>query len=104
MVGRVPFTADAVAATIDGQLVAVGGLAIVSGVATAFLDVKDEARDFPILMHRTAMRILARAKASGRRHIYAAYDPTDERAVRWLVRLGFRPVEDSEAAVMKWQR
>ena len=103
MVGHVPFTSDAIAATVDGRLVAVGGLAIVSGVATGFLDLREEARRFPIVMHRTAKDLLAKAKASGRRHILAAYDPTDERAVRWLVRLGFRPVDDIQEAVMKWQ-
>lgn len=103
MLGHVPFTADAVAATVDGRLVAVGGLAIVSGVPTGFLDVKEEARRWPLLMHKTALAILAKAKASGRRRVIAAYDPTDERAIRWLVRLGFRPVDDTNEAVMTWQ-
>jgi hypothetical protein len=102
MVGHVPFTSDAVAATVDGRLVAVGGLAIVSGIPTGFLDLRDEARAFPVLMHKTALAILAKAKAEGRRRILAAYDPDDERAIRWLVRLGFRPVEDTLEAVMIW--
>jgi len=103
MVGNVPFTSDAIAGTVDGRLVAVGGLAIVSGVATAFLDIREEARRFPIVMHRTAKAVLDKAKAAGRRHVFAAYDPTDARAVRWLVRLGFRPVDDIQETVMKWQ-
>lgn len=102
MVGHVPFTSDAVAASVAGRLVAVGGLAIISGVPTAFLDVREEARRYPILMHRTAKAILAKARAAGRRHVFAAYDPTDERAVRWLVRLGFRPIEDVHEPVMRW--
>ena len=103
MVGRVPFTSDAIAATVDGRLVAVGGLAIVSGVPTGFLDVKDEARRWPVLMHKTALALLAKAKADGRRRVLAAYDPTDARAIRWLIRLGFRPVEDTLEAVMIWE-
>lgn len=103
MVGRVPFTSDALAATIDGRVVAVGGIAVIGGIPTAFLDLDEAVRSVPVLMHKTALAVLAKAKAAGRRRVFAAYDPDDDRAIRWLIRLGFRPVEGVKQAVMQWQ-
>lgn len=92
--GRGP-TVKGVAAFVDGRLVAVGGLAIVSGKVVAFCDLKPEARPFKAAIHRTALRVLDQARRHHRR-IVAICDETEPGAPKWLAKLGFRENHEGE--------
>lgn len=83
----------AMAGLIDGKPIAIGGLAFASGVVVAFADVTAEAKKHPVQLHRTALKVMADAKAAGHRVIYAKLDENEPTAARWLARLGFKPVD-----------
>ena len=50
---------------LDGRVVAVGGIAVIGGIPTAFLDLDEAVRSVPVLMHKTALAVLAKARAAG---------------------------------------
>lgn len=90
----------AIAGTVDGKVVAVAGLAFVRGRPVAFCDMKDEARRYKLLIHKTARRVIDDAK---RRHrfIYAEADENEPSAARWLTALGF---EQYEGSIFRWRK
>jgi hypothetical protein len=75
----------------DNQIIALGGLALVRGRWFAFLDLKPEARQYKMHIMRSALRLLAQARADDIRYIYANIGPDEPKAEAWLHRLGFRP-------------
>lgn len=75
---------------LDGEIIAIGGLAVFKGRYYAFIDLKPEARQFKIHIMRSAKRMLAEAKRSGIKYIYAECSPVEPKASAWLARLGFR--------------
>jgi hypothetical protein len=87
---------------VDGKIVAIGGLAYLpDGTVGAFLQIDEEARGFPVLLHKTALKIL---RESGQKRIVALAEQTTPSAKRWLHRLGFRAVtEVNGETVYLWQ-
>lgn len=96
-------TIKAVAGVVDGEVVALAGFAFVGGRVIAFCDLKPAARRFPVLIHRTARKLLDEARRDGRRLIYAEADAAEPGARRWLAALGFVPVDDDER-LWQWRR
>lgn len=87
----------------DGDMVlGVGGLAFVEGAVVGFAELSPEARAHPVALHRTALRFLARARAMGIRRIVAHAADDVAAAERWLLRLGFEPVEVDGKRVFQW--
>ena len=84
-------TIRAVAADLDGKIIAISGLAIVKGRYYLFLDIEEEARKYKMHIMRWAIRILAEAKESGVRFIFAEADTKEKKSTAWLERLGFQP-------------
>ena len=84
-------TIRAIVGDLDGKIIGIGGLAIVRGRYYAFLDLRDEARDYKMHIMRGAMRILSQAKQSGVRFIFAEADQNECKSDAWLRRLGFKP-------------
>lgn len=85
-------TVKALAAEVDGKLLAVAGFAIAGGRYYAFCDLSsEEARPHKIAVARAARRLFAEARASSIRYIYAQCDPKEAGAERWLRSLGFVP-------------
>jgi RimJ/RimL family protein N-acetyltransferase len=92
--------ARALAAEIDGRLVGLGGLALVTpGESDAcefwvcFMRATDELRARPVALHRAGLRMIDEAKRLGIRRLVALAEPGIEPAERWLRRFGFAPEE-----------
>lgn len=84
-------TIKAFVGEVDGEIVALGGLAFAKGRWFAFCDLLDGARAHKMSIARTAKRVFAEAKAQGIKYVYAEADPNEPGAVRWLTSLGFEP-------------
>lgn len=54
-----------------------------------FLDLKEEARRYKMLLMREAFRMIERMKSGGVRFIYVYPDLDEPKAMAWLARLGF---------------
>ena len=72
---------------LDGRLIGMGGFAFVQGRWVAFSDLTEEARAHKMTLMRAAIRAFAAARDSRIRFIYAAPDPAEPGAVKWLRRL-----------------
>lgn len=85
-------TMKALVAEVDGAPIALAGLARIGGRYYAFCDLTStQAKPYRYRIARAACRFLADAKAHGIRFIYAAANPLEPGAVRWLQSLGFAP-------------
>ena len=82
-------TVKALVGEIDGEIVAIGGLAFVKGRWFGFCDLRQKARPHKITIARAARRILVDARGIGARFVYAEADPREPGAQRWLTSLGF---------------
>ena len=84
---------------VDGKVECIGGLAQVAGRQVAFYAATETGLRYRLALVKTASRLITRAKASGRRVLYAVIDPAFAGAPRWLVSMGFRPIDEYEAPV-----
>lgn len=92
-----PVRVLAIAGKVDGRVIAIGGIAIrPNGVKQAFADIGPEARKYPITLHKAGLATIALAKKHGMRELRAVAAEPKEAAVRWLLRLGFTPVEGTD--------
>lgn len=99
-----PYRARAVTAVVGEKIIGIGGVAMLpDGSALAFLDMADGAERYAVTLHKTALRVIADAKRRGIRKIAACADLTKPAAVRWLIRLGFHPVQIDGETVYIWQ-
>jgi hypothetical protein len=76
---------------VDGQIVAIGGLALINGRWHGFCDLREPARKHKFTIARTAKRIMDEAREMGVRFVYADMDTNEPTALRWLTSLGFEP-------------
>jgi hypothetical protein len=97
LAGRAPpVRVKAYTAVDDGAVVALGGVAFCgNGVFRAFFEVRDEEtrRRYPVALFKTALRVLAEVKAMGVPQVVACPQDGVDAAERFLLRLGFRPVD-----------
>lgn len=100
-----PWRIKALTGEIDGRVVAVGGLTFLpGGTVAAFAALTDEARACKVSLHRAGLRLMREAKESGIKRVVASADSKSEVAMRWLLRLGFEPVEsDNERTTFVWR-
>jgi len=90
--GNVPSTMKAVA-VLDGEtIVAIGGIAHEKGVIKMFMDMQDEAVNYPVTLVKAARKVMQIARESGYRLIYAQASDELISAPRFLQRLGFEPM------------
>jgi len=89
-------TAKAWIGEIDGEAVALGGLALMKGRWIAFLDVTDKGRDYlgkslgvKVALIRAIHEGLAEAKAMGVRFLYAEADTQFPKACEMIEKMGF---------------
>jgi len=88
-----PVRVLALAAKVDGRVIGIGGVAFYgNGQKVAFADISEEARGYPVSIHKAGRATLALAKKHGLTQLVATGDSHDA-SKRWLERLGFRPVE-----------
>lgn len=92
-----PYRLRGWAAVIGERVIGIGGIAFLTdGTHLAFVDMTDEARRYPVAIHKTGKRFIEQARAWGVRRMVAAADPTNPAADRWLLRLGFEPAATVE--------
>lgn len=85
-----PARVRAWAAEVDGRLIGVGGVCLPPGLPpVAFVDISEEARRYPVALHKTGLRFMSQVKHWGLKTVIATCDDESETANRWLVRLGF---------------
>lgn len=95
--GAPPVRVIAIAGKVDGRVIAIGGIAIwPNGVKHAFADIGPEARKYPIAIHKAGLATIALAKKHGMRELRAVAAEPKDVALRWLLRLGFTPVEGTD--------
>ena len=88
-----------VAAKIDGRVIGVGGVAFFPGkIALAFADMSEEARQYPVSIHKAGRMALELARKQGVRRIVATAT-TVEAGPRWLLRLGFVKLTEGKVEV-----
>jgi N-acetylglutamate synthase-like GNAT family acetyltransferase len=85
-------TLKALVGEVDGEIIGLAGLARIAGRYYAFCDVTSTtAKPHRYRIARAAQRFLLEARAAGIRFIYAAANPAEPGATRWLTSLGFTP-------------
>lgn len=85
-----PFRVRAWAAEIDGRVIGLGGLGFPpGGPPLAWVDIDEEARGYPVALHKTGRAFMAYVRELGIPRVVATCDPQSEAANRWLRRLGF---------------
>lgn len=88
---------------IDEEVVCIGGIAYMpDGSHVAFMHAKDSARGYRVLLHKTAVGIIAQARKRGIRMLVAVADEDVPRAEAWLGRLGFKQETIAEQKVWIW--
>jgi len=91
-------------AKVDGKVIGIGGVQVMdNGTFVAFVDLTDEARCYPLSLHRTARRFMRELERSGIRRVVATADPAQPAAERWLERLGFVRTDVNGTIVYLWQ-
>jgi hypothetical protein len=93
-----PVRVKAYALLEDESVAAVGGVAFwPNGIVRGFLDIKDDAirSRYPVSLFKAAKKLLGEVKAMGAPRIVAVPQEGVEAAERFLLRLGFVPVEGS---------
>lgn len=100
-----PWRVKALTGEIDGRAVAVGGLAFLpGGTVAAFAALTDEARACKVSLHRAGLRLMREAREAGIKRVVASAETRSEPAMRWLLRLGFEPIEsDNERTTFVWR-
>lgn len=89
-------------ADLDGELIAMGGVAFYNGRWLAFLDLTDAMRPYKMTIMRAAKRFFAEMKAMGVKFIYAEADLTESNAPRWLGSLGFT-IDPRSGYLYRWR-
>ena len=101
--GPRPFRVRAFTGEVDGQPIAIGGLAYLEhGVVGAFLHATDKARQYPMTLHKAGLATMALARELGLRRVVAMADPGVAPAERWLARLGFTKEAVNGVTVWAW--
>lgn len=81
----------AIAGKVDGRVIAIGGVCFLpNGQRQAFADIGDEARKYPLALHKAALATIALAKKYRIKQLTAVAAEPLEAAERWLLRLGFQ--------------
>lgn len=88
-----PMRVVALAAKVEGRVVGIGGIAFYkNGQNVAFADITDEARKYGPAIHRAGRAAISLAKSRGIKRLVAIGE-SNPASSRWLIRLGFRPVD-----------
>ena len=88
-----PVRVLALAAKVDGRVIGIGGVAFFpTGQKVAFADITDEARKYPVSIHKAGLAAIDLARRHGIRQLVATGESHDA-SRRWLLRLGFLPVD-----------
>jgi N-acetylglutamate synthase-like GNAT family acetyltransferase len=96
-----PWRIKAVAAEVDGKVVGIGGLVYRPDGVWASVVIADEGRRYKVALYRAAKQVLADARKSKIRKVFAVAEAGRHGAEAFLLRLGFEPVEGSDVFVWR---
>jgi len=102
-----PWRIRAMTALKGDEILGIGGMAMLpDGQTAAFLEVSEEnAKKYPITLHRAAKAILQQAKDLGLRRLVTRADTRRPAAERYLQRLGFEFAGNDDGEVIYlWQQ
>lgn len=122
-----PYRIRAITALVDDRIIGMGGIAFPPyGPAIAFVQlvpsseggaaVRDgahastnipEAKRYPVAFHRAGLMAMEMIRTSGVTQVVATADAGSDVAVRWLTRLGFKPMQGQQIAgklLFVWNR
>lgn len=86
-----PVRAHAFTGKRGDEILGIGGIAnLPDGTKLAFAHLNDEARKYPVSLHRAALMTMKLARESGVKRLVAIADKSQPAARRWLERLGFQ--------------
>jgi hypothetical protein len=87
-------------ALLDGRPIGVGGFAYRGGTVEVFSNIKPEMKQYRVTLFKVARMIMRHVEIVGL-PAFATPDPDEPTADRFLARLGFERVSDSE--VFRWR-
>jgi hypothetical protein len=89
-----PCRIKALTVLIDGRVVGIGGVAFPAhGAPVAFVQQSDDAKRYPVAFHKAGLAAMKMIRESGVAEVLSTADPENEKALRWLERLGFTLAE-----------
>lgn len=83
------YSIKAIAAELDGEIIALAGVAFHKGRWLGFADLTEKVRNHKMHIMRGAKRFLNEMRQEGVKYIYVEADPNEHKAVEWLQSLGF---------------
>jgi hypothetical protein len=96
-----PHRIQAITALAGDQVIGVGGLGFrPDGTVIAFVQMLDQAKAYPAAIHRAGLMAMAMIERARVPLVIAEAQPDNPAAERWLLRLGFEPLD----GVFVWRR
>ena len=85
---------------VGNEVLGFGGIGYrTDGTVIAFVCMKDEARRYPVALHRGGLLAMRMMREAGVPLVVAEAEVGNAAAAPWLSRLGFRPCEPAGAEV-----
>lgn len=102
---ELPHRIRAITALAGDEVLGVGGVGYRGdGTVIAFVAMKDEARKYPVAIHRAGLMAMKMIRDSGVPRVVAEAQEDNPAAEPWLIRLGFRKVEMAGQTAFVWER
>jgi hypothetical protein len=101
-----PWTGRSVVMEHDGKILGMGSIVYQRGSLPGVrMEMTDEARRFPVSIHRAGKALMGIAERAGIPALVAVRDGNEKNSARWLSALGFEYRGESEAGeIWIWQR
>lgn len=100
-----PHRIKAITAELEGRVIGIGGIGYrPDGTVIAFVQMSDEARKYPVAIHRAGLMAMEMIRKARVPLVIAESQDGNPAAVPWLLRLGFRPVLIDGASAFVWER
>lgn len=100
-----PARIQGITAEVDGQVIGLGGLSYrPNGTVIAFAWISEQARKYPLAIHRAGRMAMDLIRASRLPMVVAEAEPGNPAAERWLERLGFVARDVSGRRLYVWER
>lgn len=99
-----PHRIQAITALAGDKVIGIGGIGFLpDGTVLAFVEMAPEARKYPVAIHRAGLMAMDMIRRS-RAQVVVAETSLADLGERWLVRLGFAPVEVGGARAFVWEK
>lgn len=105
---KLPGRIQALTVKRDGRVLGIGGLRFrEDGIVFAFVAMAPgvTGKENAVTLHRAGLRMMREVRQAGLYRVLAEADEVNPAALRWLERLGFRPIDvDGCKTVFEWRR